>query len=216
MPVDVDFGDLQRYLCSRPLTLPRRAKELERELRALLIKASNEKKLKNSPKEVGSLVALLAEPPPQVLIALRKEGLHQGAFCIVGGTKNQARDIEIPHFKRKDDAWFDFSLTVRETDETLEVLAYDFEIRFAPGTGVSFLRFDLNLPGHGNEKRDLRCHLHPGSDDLLVPAPLLTPSELLTSFIEGARLVVRHNQPRSPTKFEVGWLDKSLALARSR
>ena len=37
MPVDVDFGDLQRYLCSRPLTLPRRAKELERELRALLI-----------------------------------------------------------------------------------------------------------------------------------------------------------------------------------
>ncbi|MFS8069055.1 MAG: hypothetical protein ACMG6S_22070, partial [Byssovorax sp.] len=87
------------------------------------------------------------------------------------------------------------------------------------GTGTTMqsgICTHLNLPGHGNEKRDLRCHLHPGSDDLLVPAPLLTPSELLTLFIEGARLVVRHNHPRTPTNFEVDWLDESLALARSR
>lgn len=216
MPVDDHLGALQSYTNARPLALPRSAKELTRELRALLIKASNERKLLTSPREINARVVLLDEPPPQVLGELSKQGLERGAFCIVGGVKNQNRDVGLAHFKRNDGAWFDFSMTVRETEQNLEVLAYDFELRFAPGMGAPFLRFDLNLPGHHNQARDLRCHLHPGSDDLLVPAPLLTPSEMLTLFVDGARLAVRRNQPRSPTKFEVDWLKETLTSVQPK
>jgi hypothetical protein len=43
----------------------------------------------------------------------------------------------------------------------------------------SFIRFDLNPPGHPNEERELRAHLHPGCDDLLLPSLILEPLEAL-------------------------------------
>jgi hypothetical protein len=57
-----------------------------------------------------------------------------------------------------------------------------------PGMGAPFLRFDLNLPAHRNEQRELRCHLHPGSDDLLLPAPTMHSHELLWLFLNEIRL----------------------------
>jgi hypothetical protein len=102
---------------------------------------------------------------------------------------------------------------VREAGGRVELLAYDFEIRLAPGMGASFLRFDLNLPGHDNAKRELRCHLHPGSDELLVPAPLMSPSELCKLFVYGARFPTAR-RPRTPTSFDVGWLRQTLDRAR--
>jgi hypothetical protein len=209
MPADHHLGDLQRYTTGRPLALPQSAKALCRELRATLIKASNAKKITTAPKEVNAWVQLLPEPPPQVLQDLRTMDLHRGAFCITGGEKNQDRLTSLPHFERDDGAWFDFSIVVREVDGHLDLLAYDFEIRLAPGMGASFLRFDLNLPEHRNEVRDLRCHLHPGSDELLVPAPLMSPSELLALFLDSARLPT-HRKRRAPTDFDVLWLRRSL------
>jgi hypothetical protein len=140
---------------------------------------------------------------------LAERDLHRGAFCIFGGVKNQGRDESLPHFKRDDGAWFDFSITVREAGGLVELLAYDFEIRLAPGMGLSFLRFDLNLPEHKNQRRELRCHLHPGSDDLLVPAPLMSPPELCALFVYGARLP-SDRRPRAPTAFDVAWLRQTL------
>jgi hypothetical protein len=67
----------------------------------------------------------------------------------------------------------------------------------------------LNLPGHRNESRDLRSHVHFGSDDHLAPAPLLTPKELLYYFILGMRAA----RGRAPSEFERGWFRDSLALA---
>ena len=130
-------------------------------------------------------------------------------MCIVGGEKNQSRDPSLPHLRRDDDAWFDFSIGVREGDKQLELLAYDFEIRFSPGMGVPFLRFDLNPPGHSNE---MRCHLHPGSDDILVPAPLMSPLEILELFVDGARQSAAREKPREPTAFEVSWFRETHAL----
>ncbi len=208
----LDLDDLQRHTIGRTLVLPTSARELWGDLRRTLLNASNQSRVLTSPSDIYKNVLLLAEPPPSVLRSLQARNLHVGAYCIVGGDKNQARDPAIPHLKRHDGAWFDFSITVRERDRGLELLAYDFEIRLLPGMGTSFLRFDLNLPDHRNQARELRCHMHPGCDDLLLPAPLMTPSEVLGLFIDGARLPADRD-PRAPTAFEVGWLRQSLEQA---
>jgi len=209
----MSLAKLQGYVANRRLELPQRAKDLFRGLRAALIEASNTKAILESPQDVFKRVKLLPEPPAQILDDLRERNLHEHAFCILGGEKNQARDHDVPHFQRSDDAWFDFSIVVRELGEHLDLLAYDFELRFPPGLGVPFLRFDLNLPQHANEARDVRCHLHPGSDDILVPAPLMTPSELLTLFLEGAQLPAGRVR-RAFTAFEAAWFAQAHALSR--
>jgi hypothetical protein len=209
MPAEPHLAGIERYAIARPLDLPGSAKELLRNLRADLVKASNRKRLATSPSDIKGLVRILDEPPPTVLNPLREQGLHRGAFCIVGGEKNQGRDPSLPHLKRKDGAWFDFTITVREDRGALQLLAYDFEIRLNPGMGAPFLRFDLNLPGHPNE---LRCHLHAGSDDILVPAPLMHPHEVLALFIDGVHPRT-DRRPRERTAFEKTWLDRTIAAA---
>jgi hypothetical protein len=159
-------------------------------------------------------VKILPEPPAAIAEQLRRQELYTGACCIVGGDKNQERDRSLRHFARDDGAWFDFSITVREHGRQLTLLAYDFEIRFPPGTGTPFLRFDLNLPEHRNEDRELRAHMHPGSDDIIAPAPMMRPSELLTLFIDGLRLASNRTKARGATAFEVDWFrDTHVGLA---
>lgn len=215
MPDVHGLADLQQHTNGRLLELDMRARDLRAGLTRALVAARNAKKLKTSNEDIANRVTLLDEKKiAQQMEKLSKElqhrDLHRGAFCIFGGVKNQGRDILLPHFERSDGAWFDFSITVRETGDRLELLAYDFEIRFAPGMGAPFLRFDLNLPDHRNQDRELRCHLHPGSDDILVPAPLMSPTEVLWLFIDGARLPANRAAPRTPTDFEVSWLKRSF------
>lgn len=215
MAVELGFGALQAYTTGRPLELPTRADRLAAELRGVLVRASNERKLSTPPKQATDYVKLMKELPSDIEQDLREKNLpHKDAFCIVGGKKNQGRDPALPHFKRNDGAWFDFSIVGRKLGEGIELLAYNFEIRCAPRMGAPFLRFDLNPPDHRNEARALRCHLHPGSDDILIPAPLLTPAEMLTLFIDGIRFPTDRGR-RAPTAFEVGWLTDTLAQAKS-
>src|SRR5262249_35045064 len=99
---------------------------------------------------------------------------------------NFKRDPTWPHLTRKHDgAWFDFQVSVRETNQGLDILAYDFELRFrktplgpAP---LEFIRLDMNHPDHDNEDEGLRSHLHLSSDDdgFVVPSAILDPFELL-------------------------------------
>lgn len=51
--------------------------------------------------------------------------------------------------------------------------------------------FDLNMPGHQNSDKGMRCHLHPGHDDLQAPSALMTPVELLELFVYGLALPAR-------------------------
>jgi hypothetical protein len=200
------FTKLQAHTLNRAdsLGLPKTARDLRKELRAVLIKASNDRTIRTTPEQIlGSHLALL-DPPQRVDKALLEAGIRDGAKCIFGGEKNQDREIALAHFMRDDQAWFDFSITVRQTQEGLELLAYDFEIRAVPNVAAPFLRFDLNLPAHRNEQRELRCHLHPGSDDVLVPAPLLGPMELLHLFLDGLRL--DRSAARLRSSFELAWL----------
>jgi hypothetical protein len=204
---------IQAHVLSRKLELPPRARDLERQLRNTLIHASDTHALLTPPHEVFQLVKLSRDPPPNIAGQLVGAGLRANAFFIEGGDKNQERNPARRHFKRNDGAWFDFTIAVCELRDGLEFLAYDFEIRFPPGCGTPFLRLDLNPPAHTNTERDLRAHMHPGSDDILVPTPLLSPHEVLTLFTDGLRLPAHRDKPRNPTIFEVDWFrDTHAAL----
>ncbi len=120
---------------------------------------------------------------------------------ILGGDKDFKRTDDQRSFRRADGAWFTFSITVRSlTRNRIELVAYDFELCF-PERGhheaplPRFIRFDLNEPGHANDTKGLRCHVHPGHDDLSAPAPLMSPTELLDLFLTGDLAV-----PQRPRK----------------
>ncbi len=161
---------------SMPGTKHKTAKSLFQDIRQYLIQAVDDKLL-----EGGQAV---------VYDYLKFQPQRKGKYVIaVGNVRNFHRDPSLPHFRRtKDQAWFDFLLVLAERARSVEILVYDFELRL-PGKGgaSSFVRFDLNPPEHDNEADGLRSHLHINSDDdgMSVPAPVLSPYELLDVMVHG-------------------------------
>ncbi len=161
--------------------------DLFRGLRKMALEASDERILKTQPHEIFKYLKKV-EPPPDARA-------FRGAMAIVGGEKNQQRSKDRKHFLRDDGAWFDFTITVaRSPGRPLELLSYDFELRFPGPQPPAWIRLDLNLPGHDNDADGLRSHLHPGNDDIQAPAPVLSPLELLDLFLHGFRGTRRPRQ----------------------
>lgn len=110
-------------------------------------------------------------------------------FTIYGARLERAnfnRSPDLPHFTRADGVEFDFLIAGRNTSRTsVELLAYDCELRFPDTRPVRFVRFDLNPPGHANELPGLRCHVHPGHDDLQAAAPLMHPLDIIDLCLYG-------------------------------
>jgi hypothetical protein len=167
---------LQERIIGASPTLPFRiVPDLFEAMLKRLAKAMRDDVLTISPKELREYVKM----------SERESKL--GTYQIVGGLKAFRREPDMAQLKRSDGAWIHFSLTARSQAQAVEMLAYDFEIVFPAGHSPVFLRFDLNEQGHRNEGREIRSHLHPGNDDLLVPAPVMTPLELLTLFLDDLR-----------------------------
>lgn len=80
------------------------------------------------------------------------------------------------------------------------MLGYNAEIRFDCSTTdpqAHWIRFDLNPRDHGNDvERHMRSHLHPGSDDWLMPSPMYTPFQLLDLLVFGFTMP-RDRKPRT-------------------
>lgn len=143
---------------------------------------------------------------PQELIhqyVPRPRETSDGIFTIEGGLvdgkKPFDRNPEDGRLKRNDHAWLHFTLSVRCDEKRLvkELWAYDFELVFPPEHHPAFVRFDLNEPGHSNEAREIRSHLHPANDDLLLPAPVMTPDELLDVMLRRLRHTRNPAHPRT-------------------
>jgi len=172
----------QRIMISPPL-MTDEPRQLFNELRSLLFGAANEGALRTPPQQILKLLKLSSDAKDA------KDAKRSGEVVVTGGEKNQDRDRSLAHFERDDGAWFDFAITVaRVSGEPLLILGYTFEIRFPTLESPRFVRFDVNLPGHENEGQGLRSHLHPGDDDLQVPAPFMSPLEVLDLVIYGMRL----------------------------
>lgn len=117
---------------------------------------------------------------------ITKDGLE-----ILCGDVNQKRDKSLEHVLRSDGAWFDFHMMFEETSPP-RLKAYGFEIRFPvnetfPEEWPRWIRYDLNAVGHANDGDGLRSHLHPGCEDLQVPAPVCLPDEIVAMLIHGFR-----------------------------
>jgi hypothetical protein len=147
---------------------------LKTQIFKLLTQANDEGKLKTKLYEIHNLLKL-------------EKSTQYGAdvFEILGGQRNFKRLRDIPHFERADGCWFDFAILIDQKPKPAEILGLNFEIRFPEAVPVQFLRFDLNLPGHNNQDRGMRFHLHPGSDDLMVHSPPMSPLEILHLFLYG-------------------------------
>jgi hypothetical protein len=178
---------MQSRICGLVPELPETEDDLLRALRKMARAASDEHILKTQPHEVFELIKM-TEPPAEARAIT-------GARAIIGGEKNQHRRKDRKHFLRADGAWFDFAITVAwSVGGPLQLLAYDFEIRFPESQQPAWIRLDLNLPGHDNDMDGLRSHLHPGNDDLQAPAPVLSPLELLGLFLHGFTTTRRPRQ----------------------
>jgi hypothetical protein len=147
-----------------PKSAVNKASVLQKQILKLLTQAHDENKLKTKLHEIHDLLKL-------------EQSTQHGADVseILGGQRNFKRLRDIPHFERVDGCWFDFAILIDQKPKPAEIL----------GLPVQFLRFDLNLPGHNNEDRGMRFHLHPGSDDLMVHSPPMSPLEILHFFLYG-------------------------------
>ena len=150
-------------------------KQLYRDIRTYLIKASDHGLILEA-QSVVHRDLLFAGPDSKVFLHIS-----------VGNVRNYNRTKELPHFSRQDGGWFDFQLQVKEEDGRADIVAYDFELRLPPGAGFEFVRFDLNPPGHENQKHGLRSHFHINADDdgLVAPSPVMSPFEILDLFLHG-------------------------------
>lgn len=106
---------------------------------------------------------------------------------IIGGDKGATRQIEHAQIVRDDGAWIHFYIQARPISGGLDLISYNFEIVFPPGHIPPFLRIDLNAPDHENTAREIRSHMHPGNDDLLIPSPIMTPHEILEILLNKLR-----------------------------
>jgi hypothetical protein len=150
-------------------------KILRAEILKVLTAASNEKLLKCKIHEIQTLLKLRESS------VMNKKGYSE----VMGGEKNFRRDKNIAHFKLNNGCWFDFAITINETTKPAQIIGFDFELRFPENLSTSFLRIDLNLPNHNNELQNMRFHLHPGHDDIMIHSPPMSPIEILHLFLYG-------------------------------
>jgi len=146
-----------------------------------LTTASDEKILKAKQDEIRKLLKKGASSQ------INKKGYAE----IMGGGKNFNRIQDIPHFKLHNGYWFDFAITIDENVSPAQIIGFDFEIRFSQREGeiaVPFLRIDLNLPDYNNDERNIRFHLHPSNDDIMIHSPPMSPLEILHMFLYGMNI----------------------------
>lgn len=166
------------------------AEKLWRDIKSALLSAYNEGLLDTPHPKIHEYV-------PKPIVDGSKVMLSGG---LVDGSKPFKRTPDQVRIKRSDGAWLHFTLTLEcsRAGKKVEALwAYDFELVFPDGHSPAFVRFDLNEPDHPNEVREIRSHMHPGNDDLLLPAPVMSPEELLDVLIRRLRNNRDDEKPRN-------------------
>lgn len=162
--------DLQARILGQGPRLAGSARDEFDGIRRLLLDASDDGAIQN---------------PPQDVYKLLKRTDERGRVLIAGGAADFRHEGAEPHFLRRDSARLNF-IVMLEEGMPAQLLRYKFELALVqPDT---FLRFELDAPGGAHEVDGLRSHLHPGSDAIRVPAPIMSPLELLDLLLYRAGL----------------------------
>lgn len=195
--------DLQGRLESVASGLPQPVKDLKGlrdHLRAVLMRATKDERLQEPQHEIERLLRECAEPGARL-----KKALPAGARVLLGGGADSGERFSdgtgtAAHFTRADGAHIDFSVTIIEGPPVIKLLGYVFRLEFPKigdiETSPRFLRIDMNLPNHDNQRDGVRVHMHPGHNDLQIPLPWLSPEQVLKLLLYGLDLPARcrHDQ----------------------
>jgi hypothetical protein len=180
--------EIQRRSLSDISLKPKSVKALWAEILNILTLAYNDKKLTTKPHEIRGLLKL------DHSTVIRQKSY----WDIMGGEKNQDRIRNIPHFSLTNGCWFDFAILVYENNKEAEIVGFNFEIRFPEKMYSRFLRIDFNTPNHDNDDKNMRLHLHPGHDDIMIHSPPMSPIEILYLFLYGIDIP---DNPRAYSNF---------------
>lgn len=157
------------------LVLPASPKTLASHVRKCLTMAADEGALRTPPEIIFRLLKTEERAPQQ----------GTPVVALLGGATFDKGQSDDDFFIRSDGARFSFGITVAYPRGVQpELLTYRFHLRFPRNSSPAFIRFDLN-----DESREPliepRSHLHPGSDDLRLPVPVMTPLEILERLLYG-------------------------------
>lgn len=159
-----------------------KAEDVWRAIKRWLLEAYRDEVLMSSPPEIHKHMPRPVPNGDEVTI-------YGGLIGRRGDEKDFGRLPSSARLKRSDGAWLHFSLALKvdKQGHVSEPHAYSFELVFPDGHQPRFVRFDLNEKDHENDNRWIRCHLHPGNDDLMIPAPVMSPEELLDVLLRRLR-----------------------------
>ncbi len=157
------------------LALPASAKTLASDVRKCLTMAADEGALRTPPEIIFRLLKKEERTPDRGTIVV----------ALFGGATFDKGQSDDAFFIRSDGARLSFGVAVAyRRDVEPELLTYRFHLRFPRNSSPAFIRFDLN-----DESREPliepRSHLHPGSNELRLPVPVMTPLEILERLLYG-------------------------------
>jgi hypothetical protein len=95
------------------------------------------------------------------------------------------------HYYLKSGARLSFGISFQEGNSQCSLVAYRFHLHLGSTNGPAFYRFDLNSNSHDTPLLEPRSHVHPGSDEVRLPFPPLSPLEILDRIFQviGPRLL---------------------------
>jgi hypothetical protein len=93
-------------------------------------------------------------------------------------------DRDGAQFVRRDGLSCHFLINLLETPTGLQLLSYAFHVD-APGSTPAFLRWEYAVSRKAgvDAVKEPLAHLHPGHDDVRLPAPVLGPREIIAVFL---------------------------------
>jgi hypothetical protein len=148
------------------------------QIRKCLITASDEGMLRTP---VHSILSLLN-------VEMRRGPGRDGVATLSGGAALDKEQEGEEFFYRDDDARIRFAITVRFDGASQELSSYRFHLQFPAETVPAYTRFDLNPGPSDDPLLEPRCHVHIGAEDLRVPAPVMSPIEILNKLLYGMPL----------------------------
>jgi hypothetical protein len=157
-----------------PPQLPVSPEELRERVRIALLKASRAELLRTGAYSIPHLLRPVS--------CSRRTGERDTYEFSCGPIRDELKRPDSSKcLVRDDDAVLSFSITLgtRKEINSLELIAYRFDLTFPPEVGIGFIRFDLDQPDKGHSRDGLRAHIHPGLSEGRVPSPILDPVEAI-------------------------------------